>query len=270
MTGPSPRPSILVAVLTLLLTACTASGEGTRVLPIDDVLETGIVVTPDASGTSARLTVTTTIPLACAVIYGPDPSFGAVATDTDMAGGAHREHSPRMTGLEPATEYHYVLQGSDAEGNLYRSDVLTFTTPEAQDPAAERPGENVAPSGTVVEASSQISDAFAAEHAIDGDPATEWSTAGDGDDAAIIIELAEPREVVGFGVRSRAMGDGSSIIERYEVTVDGGEVLGPFEASADGLAVVEAEATGQRFRFDAVTTTGGNTGAVEIEIYARP
>lgn len=84
----------------------------------------------------------------------------------------------------------------------------------------------------------------------------------------LVIELEEATDVVGFGVRSRSMGDGTSIIERYQVVVDDDQVLGPFDADPDGLARVEADVTGQRFRFEAVDTTGGNTGFVAVEIYA--
>ncbi len=265
------RSLVLSTCLALILLACSPGGQqaasvDVEVLPLDDVLDSSIVVTPDPSGTSAEVTLTTTVPLACAVIYGVDDDFGQVATDADMAGGALIDHAPVLLGLEPETEYQYVLQGSDAAGNLYRSEVLTFSTPAAE--ATDRPGRNVAPDGEVVAVSSEFSDTFAGGHAIDGDATSEWSTAGDGDDASITVELPEVTDVVGFGVRSRAMGDGSSIIEDYEVTVDDGEVLGPFPAGADGLTTSESSTRGQRFRFDAVATTGGNTGLVEIEIYA--
>lgn len=266
------RRSLAVSTcLALILLACSPGGQDATtvdvdVLPLDDVLDSSIVVTPDPSGTSAEVTLTTTIPLACAVIYGVDDDFGQVATDADMAGGALIDHAPVLLGLEPETEYQYVLQGSDAAGNLYRSEVLTFSTPAAE--AIDRPGRNVGPEGEVVAVSSEFSDTFAAGHAIDGDATSEWSTAGDGDAASITVELPEVTDIVGFGVRSRAMGDGSSIIEDYEVTVDDAEVLGPFPAGADGLTTSETSTRGQRFRFDAVTTTGGNTGVVEIEIYA--
>jgi hypothetical protein len=263
----------VTVVLALILAGCGDATPGdpstaAPVLPIDDVLDSAIVVTPDPTGTSATLTVTTSIPLACAVIYGIDEAFGAIATDDDMAGGAHQDHAPVLRGLEPETEYRYVLQGSDANGNLYRSGVRHFTTPTATEP--ERPGPNVASMGAVVAVSSEFSDAFAAAFAIDGDPSTEWSTAGDGDDAWLTIELPAPTDVVGFAVRSRSMGDGSSVIQTYRVTVDDSEVFGPFEARSDGLSIAQVTAAGQRFRFDAVTTTGGNTGAVEIEIHAAP
>lgn len=268
--------SVRIALLALavLLAACTGGGASepasgavdVEVRPLEEVLDSSIVVTADPSGTSATVALTTTIPLACAAIYGEGDDFGMVATDADMAGAAIIDHAPVLIGLEPETEYQYVMQGSDAAGNLYRSEVLTFTTPEATEAAT--PGTDVAVGGTVTDVSSEFSDAFGAMNAIDGDATTAWSSAGDGDAAALTIELAEAAEVVGLGVRSRSMGDGTSIIERYQVVVDDDQVLGPYDADPDGLAIVEVATTGQRFRFEAVATTGGNTGFVAVEIYA--
>jgi hypothetical protein len=264
--------------LALLLGACATDEPGSggastaasgavdvEVRPLEEVLDGPIVVTPDPFGTSATIALTTTIPLACAAIYGEDDDFGMVATDADMAGAAMIDHAPVLLGLQPETDYQYVLQGSDAAGNLYRSEVLTFTSPEAAEVA--RPGTDVAVDGMITDVSSEFSETFAAANTIDGDPTTEWSSDGDGDDATLTIELAETTDVIGFGVRSRSMGDGSSIVERYQVVVDDGEVLGPFEADPDGLAVVDIATSGQVFRFEAVSTTGGNTGFVAVEIY---
>ncbi len=86
---------------------------------------------------------------------------------------------------------------------------------------------------------------------------------GDGDDASIEIDLGTATDVSGFGMRSRVMSDGTAIIETYTVTVDDGEVLGPFPAG-QAFSQSPANASGQRFRFDADTTTGGNTGAAEV------
>jgi len=261
-------------VLVLVLAGCTGVGPDAgsadavdvEVRPLEEVLESSIVVSADPSGTSATVSLTTTIPLACAAIYGEDDDFGMVATDDDMTGATMIDHNPVLLGLEPETDYQYVMQGSDAAGNLYRSEVLTFTTPEATEVAT--PGTDVAVDGAVAEVSSEFSEAFGAANAIDGDPATEWSSDDDGDDAAITIELPEVTEVVGFGVRSRSMGDGTSIIERYRVIVDDDEVLGPFEGDPDGLRIAEAATSGRSFRFEAVDTTGGNTGFVAVEVYA--
>lgn len=237
-----------------------------EVRPLEEVLDSSIVVSADPSGTSATVTLTTTTPLACAAIYGEDDGFGMVATDADMAGAAIIDHAPVLLDLQPETDYQYVMQGSDAAGNLYRSEVLTFSTPEAT--AEAGPGTDVAVGGTITDVSSEFSDNFAAANAIDGDPATAWSSDGDGDDAMLAVELEKATDVVGFGVRSRSMGDGTAIIERYRVVVDDDQVLGPFDADPDGLATVETDVTGQRFRFEALDTTGGNTGFVAVEIYA--
>jgi hypothetical protein len=257
----------LLAVVAMVLTACTsvpaADGE-VAVRPIDEILATDIEVTLDPSGTAATLSVETTVPVACAVVYGPDEDFGAVAVDQDMSAGAHREHGPLLTGLEPDTEYSYVLQGSDTAGRLYRSQVMTFRTPVAQ---AALAGTNVAPDSTILGVSSEFSDGFAAELAIDGDLGTAWASAGDGDDAWIEIDLGAPTEIVAVRLRSRSMTDGTSIIEQYTLSVDGADPLGPFDAGADLAPPAEVAATGQRLRFDAATTTGGNTGAVELEVY---
>lgn len=259
-----PSAILIVAVLSMLLAACSATAaDDIRIRPIEDILAGDVSVDADPSGTVATLRVTTTIPVACAVIYGADQQFGSIATDDDMAGGAHRDHAPLLSGLEPDTEYRYVLQGSDAQGNLYRSQVRSFRTPDVTDDvAADR---NVAPQGEVVDVSSEFSDAFTAANAIDGDLSTAWSTAGDGDDAAITIDLGRPTDISGVRLRSREMSDGTAIIRSFTVTVDDTDTLGPFEAGADHPTQLRAR--GRQVRVDAVDTTGGNTGAVEIEIY---
>lgn len=259
---------LLLVVLAVVLTACSdASSTGdVTVRPISDIVDGDIEVVTDPSGTMAVVEVTTTVPVACAVVYGPDGTFGSIAVDDDMRGGAHEDHAPRLTGLQPDTEYQYVLQGSDTSGAFYRSDIMTFRTPPAQE--VTTPGPNVAPSATVADVSSTFSEAFAAANAIDGDLSTEWSTAGDGDDAWIEIDLGDETAIAGVAYRSREMTDGTAIVETYTVTVDGGEPLGPFEAAGGGAGVVEVATEGRLLRFEAETTTGGNTGAVEIEVYA--
>ncbi len=265
----SRRPLIVLLVAVAVIAAACSSGSGESsaenngFLPIEDILTTDVVITPDSSGTTATLEVDTSIPVACAVIYGTDDSFGQLAVDNDMQGGAHENHGPLMTGLQPDTEYRYILQGSDTEGNVYRSEVMTFRTP----PAAANPlGENIAPTATVSEFSSEFSDSFAAALAIDGNRGTEWSSAGDGDDAWIELDLGEPRTLTGVAFKTRSMSDGSAITETFTVTIDG-RLYGPFPAG-DQPAVFDSPVTGQRVRFDADQTTGGNTGASEVEIYA--
>ena len=136
------------------------------------------------------------------------------------------------------------------------------------DPAVEPPAPNVAFLAQVTGSSSEYSDAYAASNAIDGDLATEWSTAGDGDDAFIVLQFGDNMIVEGVGFRTREMTDGTSITLTFTVTVDGGKTYGPFEAGP-GLAVGLAEFSGYELRFDVESSTGGNTGAIEVEVYGE-
>lgn len=251
------------AIVLALLAAGCADGDGeggTDVRAAEEIFEADPVVETDPSGTAAVLRVETRLDMACAVVWGTTESLGdGIATDTDMGGGAHRQHAAVMSGLEPDTTYYYRVQGSGADGALYRSELRTFTTPPAAEDAAERVD------ATVADVSSEFSDAFAAANAVDGDLATEWSSDGDGDDTWIELDLGGPTEVGSVAVRTREMSDGTAIIETFAVVPDGGEPLGPFTADGTPAAV---DVTAERLRIEAVETTGGNTGAVEIELFA--
>ncbi len=60
-------------------------------------------------------------------------------------------------------------------------------------------------------------------------------------------------------------------IFRLQVVTDRGEVVGPIELS-DALAVhsIPTDFTARRLRFEVIESSGGNTGAVEIEVYGEP
>ncbi|MFN2485744.1 MAG: hypothetical protein ABR609_03900, partial [Acidimicrobiia bacterium] len=62
--------------------------------------------------------------------------------------------------------------------------------------------------------------------------------------------------------------DGSATVTSFSVVVDGVR-YGPFPAGnpADP-SVTDLAITGQVFRFEVEESTGGNTGAVELAIYA--
>lgn len=255
------RVAIAAAVLALVAAACGDSGGADAdIRPFEDIATSDVTFDFNGPATVARLFVTTGVDVVCAVAYGETEDLGMIATDDDMAGGAHDDHSPRMPGLQPETTYFFRLQGVDAAGTLYRSELLTFTTPEA----VEAAGINVAPNRASVASSSDFSDAFAAANAVDGDFGTEWSSAGDGDDAFLEVDLGQMTEVVGVHYHTRSMGDGTAIAESFTITVDGGEPLGPF--SIDGKPT-DVAFTGQVLRFDVEESTGGNTGAVEIEVF---
>ncbi len=171
------------------------------------------------------------------------------------------EHRVVLSGLEPGTEYQYRLQGVGADGRLYRSEVFTFRTPAAEESSL---GPNLAIGTTVVGVSSEFSSGFAAENAFDGDIGTEWSSRGDGDEAFVEVDLGHEVAVSSVVFRTREMSDGTAITTLFSITVDGGDVFGPYAAGVDAVAV---DFRGTVLRFDVVESTGGNTGAVEIEVY---
>ena len=269
MRSRALRPVLVpVAGLFLVLSGCGGSDDqdaaGVEVLAAESVFVEDPVVVPDPSGTSATLRVSTDRDMACAVVFGRDESLGdGIATDADMGGGAHADHEAVMGGLQPDTEYFYRVQGSGADGKLYRSELMSFRTPPAGDGA---PGANAAVGADVVAVSSEFSEAFVGGNAVDGDLTTEWSSDGDGDDASITIDLGRPVDVVGMTLRSRSMSDGSSVVETFTVTVDGGETYGPFDAGT-AIVVNDVAFTGQVLQIDAERTSGGNTGVAEIEVY---
>ncbi len=256
------RLLVIAAGVALVVSACSGGAEQT-IEPIEPILVGDVEILTDPSGTVASLSVETSVPVACAVIYGTDDSFGQLAVDSDMDGGAHENHGPLMTGLEPDTEYSYVLQGSDSDGTIYRSDIRTFRTPVAAESGL---GTNIAPNGTVTGASSEFSQQFAASQAIDGDLGTEWSTAGDGDDLWIEIDLGQEAEISGLAFRTRQMTDGTAITDTFSVII-GGTTYGPFPTGTEPVAF-DSPVIGRTLRIEAEQTTGGNTGATEIEIYS--
>jgi hypothetical protein len=58
------------------------------------------------------------------------------------------------------------------------------------------------------------------------------------------------------------MSDGTATTETYTVTVDDTDTYGPFPVGR-----AEVNFTGRIVRFDVDTSSGGNTGATEIEVF---
>ena len=218
----------------------------------------------------------TDIPVACAVVYGTTSAYGQIAVDSDMAGGGHTDHHPLLTGLKPDTVYYARLQGVGPDGTLYRSEEYTFRTPAAD--AQVEGSSNLASTANgarVVGVSSNYGggaddSSFGTLNAIDGNPATQWSSNGDGDAAWIEIELAAETHVTRVGFWTRTMGS-SAQIESFQIVTDKGDIIGPFSLSdASQVFYFDTDFVARRLRFEAITTSGGNTGAIEIEVYGEP
>ena len=129
--------------------------------------------------------------------------------------------------------------------------------PSASPTASKRNRNSTNPSGSPM------------SNAVDGNPATEWSSAGDGNHAFITIDLGAERKVTGVAFLTREMSDGSAITRTFAVVADGGKRYGPFPAGTRlDPRVAKVSFTGRRLRFEVVTSTGGNTGAAEVEVFS--
>ena len=246
--------------------------ENVNFLPIEMIVDQELEVSNFASDGSATLPVQTSAPVACSVVYGKTPAFGSLTLDQDMAGGAHADHNPILTGLEPETTYYFRLQGVDEEGNVYISETMSFTTP----PQESSETENLASpeKGAVITGySSAYGDAapdarWGVLAAFDDNPNTEWSSNGDGNDAWVEVALARRAAIDSVAFQTRSMSDGSATTLAFTITTDSGETLGPFELPDDGrMYEFDTAVTAKTLRFNLIDTTGGNTGAVDIAVY---
>ncbi len=264
--------------LAFALAACGAPATATPtpapmagVSPIDAIMASGPEFV-DIGPESVTLRAETTIAVACSVVYGETPAYGHIATDSDMAGGAHADHHPLLTGLKPDTLYYARIQGVGPDGTLYRSEEYTFRTAPAV--AASGPLNLALPANgaRVAGVSSNYGGGaddvmWGALSAIDGSGATAWSSNGDGNEAWIEIELAAATHVTRVGFWTRTMGS-SAEIESFQIITDGGATVGPFTLTgAAETDYFDTDFTATRLRFEAVTSSGGNTGALEIEVY---
>jgi hypothetical protein len=251
------------------LTACGASSGGgnTGSIGAFRLIEVGRThLQLAADGRSAVVQVETDPATVCAIAYGRTPALGSIADDPDMGGTAISSHTVVLGGLTPGTKYDFRLTATDAQGLVFQTPTLgTFTTPH-QGAAL---GPDIAIGTKVVAVSSQWSNAYKAGNAVDGNMSTEWASAGDGNRAFITIDLGRKRNITGIAFITREMSDGSAITRAFAVVVDGGRRYGPFPAGnlADAH-VARVSFTGRRLRFEVAQSSGGNTGAAEIEVFS--
>lgn len=275
-----PLLGILLLAGASLLSACGQAGEtaAPKRLPTDS-----LKLTPNANG--ADITFTTEEPGFCLVTVGTEPGKYTRAVPESMPDGPHREHVNVIRGLEPETTYYYQITFTNDRGELSRSEEQRFvTTARGEDAATGQPnpdrpaGLNVAlkeNGGRILDVSSNYGGAandemWGAEGAIDGSYTTAWSSDGDGDDAWIELGFDATYTVTAVGFQTRTMGSSAEIAEVL-VRLPGGRELGRFSLEgADRITYysLPTPVETDRLRFEAVETTGGNTGAVEIEVYA--
>lgn len=275
--------AIVVATLVSISAGCSTSGSGgsgsddARVLPFDDVQATDFVFeavfeADQSHPDQAVFRMTTTAPMICSIAWGETEGLGHLNNDPMMTGAGSTDHNVTLLGAQAGKRYFFRVQGSTADGQIYQSELGTFVIPAPETTASGDEsgvhGANLAVGAAIVDVSSVFSDAWAAENAVDGETSTEWATAGDGDDGYLVLDLGRPREIIGVEFITRSMTDGSAVTRQFVVTVDGGEDFGPFPAGTLADAKFAAvEATAQQIRFDVESSSGGNTGAVEIRVF---
>ncbi len=277
-------PQVLLP-LVLLAVACSngAATGATAVQVIDPMAEFDAMVVKgpmlEIGSTSVSVRATTRENTVCAVSYGLTTDYGRIATDDAMDVGGHKDHHPVLIGLEPDTLYHYSFGGIGPDGTVFRSPDFSFRTLPADAGALPKPeGENLAAleaGAQVLAASSNFGGGdfagrWGGNSAFDGDLTTQWSSDGDGDRAWIQIELAAETHVTSLGFWTRTMGESAQIFS-FQVETNRGEVAGPFRLSdASSVHFFETDLTARSLKFQALETSGGNTGAVEIQVYGSP
>ncbi|MFB6286013.1 MAG: discoidin domain-containing protein [Candidatus Bipolaricaulia bacterium] len=244
--------------------------------PAERVLQNGVEIS-DAASTSATVSFATTRPTLASVAFGPSRDYGRSVRGPETS--PFTDHRVDLLALEADTDYHAQVVLIDERANVFHTPDLTFSTSEAADAANETLGENVAllsKGASIRDVSSNwqgsgLDGSFGANNAIDGDPSTEWSSDGDGNDAWIEIQLDDEYELVGVGVWTRTM-TSSAQISKFRVLTDDGTELGTFELpDAKDLYQFEIPATSSdMLRFEVVESSGGNTGARSVEIYRAP
>ena len=255
----------------LIVSACSSPDSESSVRSFSEIQSSEFEFTVDENGV-AKMNVSTNIDAACSISYGKTDTLGTIGTDDDMGGAAHDDHEVILVDAEPGKTYKFRVQGADAEGNIYQSEIASFTLPDTAagaDDAMDEHGTNVAEGASVIEVSSIFSGSWAGENAFDGDMTTEWATKGSGDDAYIVVDLGSAKSISGLEFITRTMSDGSATTTQYTVTVDDGDTFGPFTAGDHSdTAFTEVDIVGQLLRFDVAVSTGGNTGAIEIRAFS--
>lgn len=185
------------------------------------------------------------------------------------------EHNVLLEDLLPATTYHHRARSSTEDERTFFSGIQQFTTLSA--PVVSSVNIDLLSAGSqVATVSSNFGNAanhevWGASNAFDGLMNTKWATNGDGDAASVDLDFGAERTIGGFGFRSREMPDGTSKILALRLIFEPGNVeLGPF-ATPDPSEFYrfnfEESVVARRVQIEAVETSGGSTGAKEIQVF---
>jgi hypothetical protein len=241
-----------------------------------EVREEVFVSGPNPISTGAndvRIEFVTGEPVLASTAVGESGEFGRLARLPERKPFA--DHELKILGLKAGTEYLSETIIINRSGEVYRSAGIEFETEPGEGGNLGKTGENLASSAEINDVSSiwggEPEGSFGAKNAIDGEPGTEWSSQGEGNDAWIEVKLSERSRVVGFGFWTRTMGETGQISQLRVLTGDG-RVIGEYEIpSADKIHTFEVpEVEAEVIRFEVLDSSGGNTGVREIKIFGTP
>jgi len=224
---------------------------------------------------AATFSFDTTLATLSSTAYGKTANFGSSIRMSSAEPSLN--HRMDLLALTPNTTYHHNTIVVDQQGEIYPPFIGSFKTLE-NDEESQPKQNNVAllSLGASIHAVSSNwnnggnSSAFGANNTIDGDPSSEWSSNGDGNDAFIEIDLGQIYSISSIGFWTRKMTD-SAKISQFEVFDVDDNSLGIFTLPDAKQRYIFDIPTGnhQFLRFEAVSSNGGNTGAKSIEIYSQ-
>jgi len=267
-----------LATASALLAALAGCGTGRASNAAAGNLEFANLRVQDIGATSAVVLFETSVPSTCEVQFGQSLNeLNNHATDPSMTPGTLvTSHRVPLLALPPATTIYFRAMATDASLRSYYSSVSNFQTLTNNADAGLVNVALTSAGTTVVDVSSNYGNAgnastYGADNAIDGEIATEWATNGDGSRAYIVLDFGQSRAVSHFGYRSRKMADGTSIVTQVRVVAtELGQNIGVFDTPDPDIAYsfdFTSAVTVRQVRVEAVDSTGGNTGAAEIEFF---
>lgn len=134
---PSRRP-VLIALCLILIAAGLSFGWYLRIrersqylvhpAPVNTVIAKGTPMAPrtvDITANTAAITWTTEAALSSQVEYGSTSDYGLLSVFNASPATVHKVV---LTGLTPGATYHYAVLSADEQGQVVRSDDMTFAT----------------------------------------------------------------------------------------------------------------------------------------------
>lgn len=227
----------------------------------------------EIADTRALLRFTTNRPVTIDVELGRTDVLDQHFTDPEaVAGQRATGHRVPLENLFQNTKYNFRIKTTDEDGDIVYSAQQDFRTVVA--PVSRLKNVALIEEGTSVVSVSSTQgggdklSTYGGNRAIDGDFTTDWASNGDGDAARIELDLGQTRMLTAFGFRGRSRTDGTALTTRVALSLDGAAELEFDTPDPNKLYVftLSAPVSARRAVVRAVTTTGGNTGAKEVQL----